>query len=174
MAGLVTHTIGIAQAAVDSANVGQIEIDKIAPGAAQVGSLSLTGTNIAIKSGSARLHQVRFVLELKVTLHWWYNFGFLGSGGADENLGSYYFPFNAGDVDVPALNNIDLNIPNVTATNISAGIAPLLNLTLGSAAIKTLLASKISLPTAGFQLGGLGLGPVSNLPNRKLQRLRPC
>jgi hypothetical protein len=161
MPGLVTHTIGIAQAAVDSGTVGKIEIDKIAPGAVDVGSLTLTGTDLAVKSGSALLRGVRFVLQLDVTLHWWYDFGIFGSGSGDDGLGSYYFPFNAGDVVVPALSNIALTIPSLSATNISAGIAPLLNLALGSAEIKKLLATNIALPASGFQLGGLGLGPVS-------------
>jgi hypothetical protein len=160
MPGLVTHTIDIAQVAVASGQVAQIEIDKIAPGTAQVGGLSLTTTNLTIKSGTALLNGVRFVLQLEFTLDWWYNFG-LVSGSGTDNLGSLFFPFNAGNVVVPALNNISLTIPNVTATNVTAGIAPILNLALGSADFAGLLAATVALPSGGFQLGGLGLGPVS-------------
>jgi len=161
MPGLVTHTIDIAQVAVASGQVAQIEIDKIAPGTAQVGGLSLTTTNLTIKSGSALLSGVRFVLQLEFTLDWWYNFGFLGSGSGTDNLGSVFFPFNAGNVVVPALNNISLTIPNIAAANVTAGIAPILNLALGSAEFNGLLAATVALPSGGFQLGGLGLGPVS-------------
>jgi len=161
MSGLVSHTIDVAQVTVASGQVAQVEIDKIAPGVAQVGGLSLTGTNLAIKSGTALLKGVRFVLQLELTLDWWYNFGFLGSGSGTDNLGSLFFPFNAGNVVVPALNNISLSIPTVTATNVTASIAPILNLALGSADFTGLLAATVALPSSGFQLGGLGLGPVS-------------
>jgi hypothetical protein len=160
MPSLVTHTIDVAQITVDSGQVGQIEIDKIAPGAAQVGGLSLTTTNLTIKSGTALLNGVRFVLQLEFTLDWWYNFG-LVSGSGTDNLGSLFFPFNAGNVVVPALNNISLTVPNVAATNVTAGIAPILNLALGGAEFNGLLAATAALPSGGFQLGGLGLGPIS-------------
>jgi hypothetical protein len=161
MPGLVTHTIDIAQVTASSGQVAQIEIDKIAPGAVKVAGLNLTGTSLAIKSGAALLQNVRFVLQLKLTLDWWYDFGIFGSDSGSDDLGSLFFPFNAGNVVVPALNNISLSIPNIAATNVTAGIAPILNLALGSAGFTGLLAAGVALPSGGFQLGGLELGPVS-------------
>jgi hypothetical protein len=161
MSGLVNHTIGVAQVKVASGQVANIEIDKIAPGVVQVDGLSLENTSLEISSGTALLQSVRFLLQLQFTLTYWYNLGFGISGSGSDNLGSIAIPFNAGDVLVPTLNNISLNIPSVAATNVSANIAPIVNLALGSAGFGGIDADTITLPSAGFQLGGLGLGPVS-------------
>jgi len=160
MSGAVTHTIGIAQVQTASGQVAAIEVDKITPGAAHVGGFSLTGTSFAINSGTAFLQNVRFLLRLEFTLTYWWSLGFISGHGSD-NLGTIAIPFNAGDVLVPTLNNISLTIPNIAATNVSASIAPLLNFALGGAGFTNLVADTVTLPSNGFQLGGLGLGPVS-------------
>ena len=161
MSGLVTHTLGVAQVQVASGQTAGIEIAKIVPGPAQVGGLSLTGTSLAINSGTALLQNVRFLLQLEFTLTYWYNLGFGISGNGSDNLGTIAIPFNVGNVLVPTLNNIALTIPNVAATDVTASIAPIVNLILGSAGFTGLVADTITLPSNGFQLGGLGLGPVS-------------
>ena len=160
MPGLVTHTISIAKAQVASGQVSDIEIGEVDFGPAQVGQLSLNGTSLAINSGTAFLQNVRFLLQLQFTLNYWYSVLWF-SGSGSENLGSISFPLNVGNLLVPALNNIALNIPNVTASNVAAGIAPVVNLILGGGGFTGLEADAITIPTAGFQLGGLGLGAVS-------------
>jgi hypothetical protein len=161
MSGSITHTIGIAQAQVASGQIGEIEIDKIAPGPAQVGALSLTGTSLAINSGSAFLRNVRFVLHLEITVTYSYDFGFGISGSGSEPIGSITFAMNAGDVLVPALNNIGLSVPKLTATNVTTSIAPIVNLILGGGGFTGIEADTIKTPSGGFQLGGLGLGAIS-------------
>jgi hypothetical protein len=156
----VTHTIHIAEVQTASGQVASIEVDKITPGEAHVGGLSLTNASFAINAGTALLQNVRFLLRLEFTLTYWYNFGFFSGSGSD-NLGTIAIPFNAGDVVVPSLNNIGLNIPNIGATNVSASIAPIVNFVLGGAGFTNLVADTVTLPSAGFQLGGLAVGPVS-------------
>jgi hypothetical protein len=160
MSGLVTHTINIANAKVASGQVADIDIGNISFGEAHVGQLSLNGTSLSINSGTAFLQNVRFLLQLQFTLNYWYSILWV-SGSGSENLGTIAFPFNVGDVLVPTLNSISLAIPNVTATNVTSGIAPIVNLALGAGGFTGLEADSIKLPTAGFQLGGLGLGAVS-------------
>ena len=98
---LVTHTISVAQLQVASGQIGDIEIDKITPGQAQVGRLTLGGTSLTINSGSAFLHNVRFLLQLQFTLGYWYNLGFGISGSGSDDLGTIAIPFNVGNVLVP-------------------------------------------------------------------------
>ena len=95
------------------------------------------------------------------SINYWWILGFFGSGSDTADLGSIAFPFNAGNVSVPTLNNIALGIPNVTAANVTASIAPIVNLVLGGGAFAGIEADSIKIPASGFQLGGLGLGPVS-------------
>lgn len=158
---LVTHTISVAQLQVASGQIGDIEIDKIAPGQAQVGRLTLGGTSLTINSGSAFLHNVRFLLQLQFTLGYWYNLGFGISGSGSDDLGTIAIPFNVGNVLVPTLNNIALGIPSLSATNVTAGIAPIVNLALGGGGFTGVEADAVTIPSGGFQLGGLGLGAVS-------------
>jgi hypothetical protein len=161
MSGLVTHTIGVANVKAATGQIASIEIDKIAPGPARVGQLSLTDTALKINSGTAYLQNVRFLLQLEFTLGYWYNFGFGISGSGSENLGSIAFALNAGNVLVPTLNNIALSIPSVTASDVTASIAPIVNLALGGGGFTGLAADTVAVPSGGFQLGGLGLGAVS-------------
>jgi len=64
-------------------------------------------------------------------------------------------------VEVPSLNNIVLNIPDVTATNVTATIAPIVNFDLGGGGFTGVSATNAAIPTNGFVLNGLGLASAS-------------
>lgn len=156
----VTRKINIAQLLAASGKITDIEIDKIVLGSAHIGRLSLEGTSLDLRSGSAHLRNVRMVLELQFSLDWWFDVGIASDSGTD-NLGALLFGINIGDVLVPSLNNIPLTIPSVAATNVAADIAPINNLDLGGGGFTGLNATNATIPADGFQLSGLGLGSVS-------------
>jgi hypothetical protein len=76
-------------------------------------------------------------------------------------LGSIFFAVSVGDVEVPSLSNIVVNIPDVTATNVTATIGPIVNFDLGGGGFTGVCATNAAIPTNGFQLNGLGLASAS-------------
>ena len=175
------HKIDVAQIRAASGQIGDVKIDNITLGSAHIGRLVLSGTSVNLRSGSAFMRNVRTVTELKFALEWWYDV-FLDSDSGTENLGSLFFPVNIGDVAVPALTNIPLSIPNVTAANIATNIAPINNFGLGGGSFAGVDAANASLPADSFQLGGLGLAslgiesvgvPRTAVANANIQEFRP-
>jgi hypothetical protein len=155
-----THKINVAQLLVAAGQVADIKIDRIVPGPIHIDSLSLQGISADLKSAKALLKSVRVLLELKFSLDWWYNIGIWSDSGSDD-LGKILFPVDIGDVEVPSLSNIVLNIPDVTATNVTTTIGPIANFDLGGGAFTGVSATNAAIPTNGFQLDGLGLASAS-------------
>src|ERR1700730_5766420 len=86
----ITRKINVAQLLATSGKIGDIEIDKIVVGTAHIGRLTLQGTSLDVRSGSAFLKNVRTVLELQFNLDWWYDIGISSDSGTDD-LGSLLF-----------------------------------------------------------------------------------
>jgi hypothetical protein len=104
---------------------------------------------------------VRILLELKFELDWEVGISIAGHGisrSGSENLGSLSFPFAVGDVQVPSLADINLQIPSLAASGVKATLTPIPNLDLGGASFKKLEADNTNLPADGFSLQGLGFG----------------
>jgi hypothetical protein len=156
----MTQTINIAQVTAASGTMVDIEIDKIVLGGVTIGQVVLNGTSLDIASGSAFLQNVRIVLTLDFFFNWSVNIWFWSDSGS-INLGSLSFPLDLGNVLVPSLNHIPLNIPNIVLANLSAIVAPLTSVDLGGGSFTGLTATKIAIPKNGFTLTGLGLGSVS-------------
>jgi hypothetical protein len=157
----MSQTINIATVTAASGTLADIKIGKIVLGGLTIGQLSLQGTAVDIKSGSAYLTSVQILITLDFTFDWWYNIGFFSGSGSD-NLGSLGpIPLDLGDVSIPALSNIPLNIPNIVFSNITAAVAPFTSVDLGGANFTGLTATTIVVPKSGFTLTGLGLGNVS-------------
>ena len=156
----MTQTIKIAQVAASSGTVVDLEIDKVVLGGVTIGQLVLQGTSLDIASGSAFLQNVRIVITLDFTFNWSVNVFFWSDSGS-INLGSLSFGLDLGNVSIPALNNIPLNVPNVVIANLSAIIPPLTSVDLGGVSFSGLTATNIAIPKGGFTLTGLGLGSVS-------------
>jgi hypothetical protein len=157
---MVARKINIAQLAAASGNIRDIDIDKIVLGEAKIDKVTLQGTTAGIHSGSAFLQNVKIILELKLTLDWWVDVWVYDDSGT-ESLGSMWFPIPVGNVHVPSLEDIDLTIPSLSVEDISVDIAPITNLDLGGGSFDGLDAKETTLPAAGFQLSGLGLGNFS-------------
>ena len=80
--------------------------------------------------------------------------------GDSYDLGSLVFgPINIGDISIPALNDIHIHIPTLTAQNVGAAPAPL-GLHLNSAAADGIHATNVTLPAAGFSINGLSLSSI--------------
>jgi hypothetical protein len=155
------RTIDIAQIGAVSGTAGSLGIDRIELGEATIDRLVVQGISASIQAGTTLLQDVRFVLELRLSVDWWYDFGWLGSGGDTVTLPSLSFGLPLGNVLVPSLQDINLVVPSATVNNAEASIAPITNLNLGGARFRDFQMDDTQLPSAGFGLSGMSLGAVT-------------
>ncbi len=153
--------VNINQIRAASGSLADIDIDKVVLGDATINKIILSGTSARLNGAQAFLKTVRMVLELVFTLRWKIDLGWFGSWDGTENLGSLFFGMNLGNISIPSLAGIDMNIPNLTADNVQAKLKPINNLDLGGAQIKKILAADTDVPAEGFGLSGIGIGSVS-------------
>jgi hypothetical protein len=162
-AASLARKIQIGQILADSGTIGKLGVGQVALGETTIKNVVLENTTAAIQGGKALLRNVRLLLELKLRLDWRVGVTILGHGfsrqGSDD-LGSLTFPLAVGDVEVPALRNLDLQVPSLTASGLKGTLAPITGLALGKADLKKLEADATDLPADGFALSGLGFGSL--------------
>jgi len=156
----VARQINIAQIAAQMGTVGHVTVGQVAVGNVSIGTLTLSNTSATLESAQAVLQNVAMNLELQFTLTWSYNV-LWWSGSGTDNLGSLWFQMNLGNVQVPSLANIELNIPKISAQNLTVQVPPVSNLDLGAASFSALALTNTTAPSAGFSLNGLTLGALS-------------
>ena len=151
---------------VQQANIQTIDIGNVTIGPITVGDLVVNNADFAMTGAHGRLQSVSVRISIHVTFDWHIHVG-LPDGIPDINIGDSYDlgnlvfgPVNVGDIDIPALNNIHLHIPTLTAQNMSAAANPL-GLHLGPATAEGVHAANVALPTAGFSINGLTLTSVT-------------
>jgi hypothetical protein len=154
------RSIDVAQLLVGSGSFGSLHVQDLTVGAATVDRLVIQGITAGIHSGSAFLQNVRFLLELRLSLHWWHDVG-LWSDSGDQGLGSLSFAMGIGNVAVPSLSNINLAVPSATVTGASLNVPPVRDLDLGSAGLRDVRVEDVKLPASGFGVDGLQLGAVT-------------
>ncbi|GEM_PF-1435019 len=146
--------IEIQRAGLTSIAVGQIAIGPIT-----AGTLVLNNADFSLTGAQALLRNVRVTASVKVSVEWHVHVG-LPDGipdidvGDTYDLGSLSFPASVGDVSIPSLNNVHINIPALTAQNLSAAASPL-GLGLENAVAEGIEVNQAALPAAGFTIAGL-------------------
>jgi hypothetical protein len=78
-----------------------------------------------------------------------------------EDLDSPTFIIGFGDIRLPGLENLKIDIASLAVDSPSATILPVSNIQLGKAIAQGIQAKKLQLPTDGFSLSGLGLGTLN-------------
>jgi hypothetical protein len=162
-AGLVLaalRAIDISQVLVASGSIGSLRVADLRLGEATVDRLVVEGVSASVHAGSAFLQDVRILLELRLSVDWWYDIWVWDDSGT-QGLGSLSFGIGIGNVAVPSLRDIDLGVPQATVTDASLSVAPVQNLDLGGASLRELRLDDTKLPASGFGLNGLQLGGVS-------------
>ena len=85
------RSIDIGQIGTVSGTARSLGIDRMELGEATIERLVSQGVSAGIRAGTTWLQDVRFVLELRLSVDWWYDFGWLGSGGGTVGLPSLSF-----------------------------------------------------------------------------------
>lgn len=153
--------IKINQVRAESGSIADLDVDKVILGDATINKIILTGTSAKLKGAQAFLQNVRMVLQLKFTLQWKVDLGWLGSWDGTNDLGSLPFGMDLGNISIPSLANIDMNIPSMSVDNVKAQLNPINNLDLAGARIKKISAKETEIPADAFGLSGIGIGSAS-------------
>lgn len=149
-----------------SGSTSSIKIDEIRLDDATVDQVNAEDVKIELDTGNVVLRDVRTVVRLRITFNYGIHiplpwpipdFDLDGS----TTVESWPIPFNVGNVDIPALNNVDLDIPSATLEDIEASLDPIKGLDLGSGTFKGVNLDDTVLPAAGFGLGGMSLGALN-------------
>ena len=148
------------------ASVAHLSVGQVAIGPISIGQLVVRDAQLGITSGSAELIGVSVRLELRFNLKWEVHvplpwpFDDINIGDTTF-LGSITIPFGFGDGTVPQLNNINLNVPQLVASNTTATADPVTALQADALVAETISASNVTAPVAGVTVSGLGLGSAA-------------
>ena len=141
---------------IDTISVGQVGIGPI-----RIGQLVLTDLEVNTTAAGAELRNFRVTITHAISLDWHLHIeipGHLIDESGTEDLPDPVFTCNFGNISVPGLENIKIDVASLTANDVEATAAPLANLQLGAAVAEQLRARNLTLPSQGFTIAGLGLG----------------
>jgi len=161
--------ISIPEATVGTVGAQQVSIGQVKLGAVHIGQLSLNDLKVQASTGVAQLRNVRVVLTLVFALDWTVGViidaGPLGkvdfSQSGTLDLGKLELGIGFGNVTLPGLADLALEIPKLPTADLSAVIGSLKGLNLGPVLAERIKAQGLVAPAQGFQLNGLGLGAAS-------------
>jgi len=148
----------ITRAGVDTVSVGSIGIGPI-----QIGQLVLTNFALNAQTTGAELRNFRVTITHHMTLDWHLRIDIPGHDideSGTEDLGTPTFACNFGNIQLPGLENLRIDIASLTADNINATANAISNLQLGTAVAEQIQARNLRFPSQGFSIAGLGLGAL--------------
>lgn len=156
--------VNIPKLEIQRAGLTTISVGQVAIGPITVGSLVLDNADFSLTGAQGLLRNVSVTATVKVSVEWHVHVGLPGpipdiDEGDTFDLGSLSFPASVGDVSIPALNNVHINIPALNAQNLSVAANPL-GLQLQNAVAEGIRTDNVTLPSAGFMISGLDLNSV--------------
>jgi hypothetical protein len=155
----------IPQTKIDRASVQQVEVGQLSAGPLAIGSLVLDGVQADVSTGTVALTNLSVTITLDLELDWSVSIqipfdGTQGWSGSID-LGTHSITVGLGNVMVPGLQNLELDLGQFEVTDVTAVIAAIKNLQLGALVAEQISADGIIAPSAGFTLAGLTLGSAA-------------
>src|ERR1051326_9068451 len=157
------HTT-ISQANIHSAGVNTVNVGQVAIGPVTIGQLVLTNLEVNTAADGAFLRNFVVTVTYTMALDWHLHIDLPGhviDQSGTEDLDSPTFIVGFGDIRVPGIENLKIDIANLTLDNPAASISPVAGLQLGKAVAEQIQAKNVTLPTNGFTLSGLGIGGLN-------------
>ncbi|MDS9469798.1 hypothetical protein RGQ15_19755 [Paracoccus sp. MBLB3053] len=152
--GPALKRVDVAQVLARSGLAGSIGVGRIELGRATIDRVDIENVHATLTAGQTRLQQVSGVLRIIVELR----FRVFGIGRSRS--GELSFPFSIGEVIVPQLNDIAVDVPSASLSDAGIDVQPVADLDLGAGQFSGLRIDGTQLPAAGFGLDGIGLGAV--------------
>lgn len=161
LAGQTTRKLSIESLGISSGSLDDVEISKVTLGNASIGNLAIANGSARLTRSSAFLNNVRALVSLDFRLRWEIDLGWVGHWQDTSDLGDLDIPVELGNIEIPDLDDIELTIPRIDIPQLVADMKPITNLQLGSFSLSDADLSKLTAPSAGLNLTGLGVGEVS-------------
>jgi hypothetical protein len=149
----------IQRSGVNTVSVGQVGIGPIT-----IGQLVVSDFHLNTTGDGAFLQNFVVTLTYAMSLDWHLHIelpGHVIDESGTEDLDSPTFIVGFGDIRVPGLENLAIDIASLTVNNVAATANPVGNMQLGAAVAEQIQARNLKLPSQGFTLAGLGLGGLS-------------
>lgn len=161
--------ISVPECTVGTAGMQQVSVGQVKLGAVRIGLLSLNDLTVQAQTGVAQLRNVRVVLTLMFSLDWTVGMvldaGPLGtidlSQSGTLDLGELELGIGFGNLNLPGLADLRLEIPKLPTSDLSVVIGALKDLELGPVLAERIKAQGLVAPAEGFELDGLGLQAAS-------------
>ncbi len=151
----------IPQTQVARLGVQQVDIGELSAGPLAIGKLVLDDLNVGLSTGAARLQNLRVTVSVELSLDWrvGVTIDWLGdwSWRGTIDLGAQSVTVPLGNVNVPGLQSLSIDVGTLSVSNVSAVIGAIRNLRLGALVAEQVQLDDVEVPAAGFQLAGLAL-----------------
>lgn len=154
----------IPDATIQRSGVGTVSVGQVGIGPITIGQLVLTDLALSTAADSAFLRNFVVTVTYTMRLDWHLHIDFPGhpiDEAGSEDLDSPSFAVGFGDIRVPGLENLKIDIASLSANNVAATANPVANLQLGSAVAEQIRARNLQLPAQGFSIAGLGIGGLN-------------
>lgn len=154
----------ISEADIQRSSVNTVSVGQVGIGPVTIGQLVLTDFELNTAAAGAYLRNFVVTITYTMKLDWHLHIDLPGNvidDSGTEDLDSPTFIVGFGDIRVPGLENLKIDIASLVVDNPTATINPVSNIQLGAAVAEQIQAKNLKLPTAGFSLNGLGLGTLN-------------
>ncbi len=148
--------VNIEEMLVANGAIDKVGLDKLAFGNVTIDEVVIGNTNATMSTEQTYLQNVDMIVTIHFDLEWWYDFWFDSDSGTMD-LGSLGFLVPVGNVEVPDMDEVQMNIPTMNMGQISAAIPDITNMDLGAMRMEGIRAIKTQLPADGFVLSGMSM-----------------
>jgi hypothetical protein len=154
----------IPDAEIGRLTVGQISVGQLNAGPVEVGRLVLNDPRTSLRTGVAAFRNLRAQLRLQLDLRYkiTVDLGFWEKTWQGEiALGKQSPTISVGDLTLPGLGALDIDLATLGVDGVQATVGPLQNLTLGGLAADQVRVADVTAPLQDITVTGLTLGGVS-------------
>jgi hypothetical protein len=154
----------ISEADIQRGGVNTVNVGSVGIGPITIGQLVLTDFELNTAADGAFLRNFVVTVTYKMSLDWHLHIDLPGSPidqSGTEDLDSPQFIIGFGDIRIPGIENLKIDIASLAVDNPAATINPVSNLQLGAAVAEQIQAKNLKLPTGGFTIAGMGLGGLN-------------
>jgi hypothetical protein len=149
---------------VGKVSAGRIDVGQIDAGPISIARLVLDSMHLDVSTGTATARNLSVEIDVAIALDWsvTVSIPFIGDFGWSDTIDfgtlSATIPF--GDVTVPGVRALKIDVPEIAVSNLSAVVGAIRNLQLGPLVAEKIAARNVVAPEPDFTLSGLGLGTV--------------
>ena len=147
-------TLSAAQATAASIDVGQLTI-----GPATIGRLVVRNAHFAMSMGRGELRNMRITITLRLSLEWRVHVDLLVTDineGGTWDLPDPSFTIGFGNVTLPGLTSLTVDLNEMTAQNLTASTGPIAGLHLGAIIAEQIRMRDAVVPSAAVQRASQG------------------